>query len=121
MEWEVEFTDEFEAWWNALSPDEQDRVDFGVGLLKERGPELRRPYSDTVKESRHPNMKELRVQHAGDPYRVLYAFDPRRAAILLIGGNKTGDPRWYERMIPVADDLYDEHLATLRKEGLIDG
>lgn len=62
-------------------------------------------------------MRELRIQHAGKPYRVLYAFDPRRTAILLIGGNKTGDNRWYEKHIPMADDLYTEHLKTLKKEG----
>ncbi len=66
-------------------------------------------------------MKELIIQHAGKPYRVLYAFDPRRCAILLIGGDKTGNKRWYETFVPIADKLYDEHLATLRKEGLIDG
>jgi hypothetical protein len=66
-------------------------------------------------------MKELRIQHRGRPYRVLFAFDPRRAAILLIGGNKAGKGRWYEEFVPVADRLYDEHLETLRKEGLLDG
>ncbi len=66
-------------------------------------------------------MRELRVQHAGRPYRVLYAFDPRRSAILLIGGDKTGDDRWYEVNVPIADGLYDEHLETLRKEGQING
>ncbi len=121
MAWEVEFTAEFEAWWDGLTADEQDTVDVGVKMLMVHGPLLHRPHSDTVKGSRHANMKELRVQHRGAPYRVLYAFDPRRSAILLIGGNKTGDARWYDRMIPVADDLYDEHLATLRKEGLFDG
>jgi hypothetical protein len=64
-------------------------------------------------------MRELRVQHRGDPYRILYAFDPRRAAILLIGANKTGDERWYETFVPLADKLYDEHLAQLKKEGLL--
>ncbi len=66
-------------------------------------------------------MKELIVQHAGRPYRALYVFDPRRTAILLIGGDKTGDGRWYERFVPVADNLYDEHLAALTKEGFING
>jgi hypothetical protein len=61
-------------------------------------------------------MKELRIQHAGRPYRVLYAFDPRRSATLLIGGDKTGNDRWYEVFVPVADRLYDEHLATLKQE-----
>jgi hypothetical protein len=69
--------------------------------------------------SKHANMKELRTQHQGRPLRTLFAFDPRRCAILLIGGDKTGDDRFYERMIPIADKLYDEHLAQLRKEGLI--
>ena len=64
-------------------------------------------------------MKELRIQQQGEPYRVLFAFDPRRTAILLIGGNKVGEKRWYERMIPLADRLFEDHLETLRKEGLI--
>jgi hypothetical protein len=64
-------------------------------------------------------MRELRIQHAGEPYRVLYAFDPRRAAILLIGGNKTGDDRWYEKYVPIGDRLYEQHIDTLKKEGLI--
>lgn len=59
------------------------------------------------------------MQHQGRPLRVLYAFDPRRAAILLIGGDKTGRDRWYEEYVPVADRLYDEHLDTLTREGLI--
>ncbi len=66
-------------------------------------------------------MRELRTQHAGRPFRTLYAFDPRRNAILLLGGDKTGDDRWYEVNVPVADRLYDEHLAELKKEGLISG
>jgi hypothetical protein len=61
-------------------------------------------------------MRELRIQHAGRPYRVLYAFDPRRAAILLIGGDKTGDKRWYEVHVPLADRLYEEHLNELAEE-----
>lgn len=64
-------------------------------------------------------MKELRTQHQGRPIRTFFAFDPRRCAILLIGGDKTGDARFYERLIFLADRLYDEHLETLRKEGLI--
>jgi hypothetical protein len=64
-------------------------------------------------------MRELRVQSGGRPLRVFYAFDPRRSAILLIGGDKTGDDRFYERMVPVADQLYDVYIAEIRKEGLI--
>jgi hypothetical protein len=64
-------------------------------------------------------MRELRVQSAGEPLRIFYAFDPRRTAILLIGGNKAGDDRFYERLIPLADRLYDDYLDELRREGLI--
>ena len=66
-------------------------------------------------------MRELRVQHAGRPYRILYAFDPRRIAILLAAGDKTGDDRWYDTFVPIADGLYDRHLADLKEEGTIDG
>ena len=66
-------------------------------------------------------MRELRTQHDGRPFRILYAFDPRRSAILLIGGDKTGNARWYDVHIPIADKLYDEHLEQIKKEGLIDG
>lgn len=121
MEWAVEYTCEFEEWWNSLSEDEQVDIDASVGLLEKRGPNLGYPHSSSVKGSRHGHMRELRVQHRGKPYRVLYAFDPRRVAILLIGGNKTGDNRWYEMFVPIADRLYDEHVETLKKEGLSDG
>lgn len=119
MEWEVEYTDEFEHWWNTLTEEEQEDIDVKVRLLQRIGPRLGRPHSDIVKLSKHANMKELIIQHAGRPYRVLYAFDPRRVAILLIGGGKTGDKRWYEKFVPIADKLYDQHLETLRREGLI--
>lgn len=120
MAWDVEYTDEFETWWNALSEEEQDSVAVYVGLLEARGPQLPHPYSSDVKSSRHGQMRELRVQHQGRPYRVLYAFDPRRVGILLLGGDKTGDNRWYETHVPQADALYDRHLAQLQKERLID-
>jgi hypothetical protein len=120
-EWEVEFTDEFGAWWEGLSEAEQVDVRAEVSLLRRFGPTLGRPHVDSVASSKHGNMKELRVQHRGRPYRVLFAFDPRRAAILLIGGNKTGKGRWYKEFVPIADRLYDEHLETLRREGLLNG
>jgi len=66
--------------------------------------------------SRHSAMRELRVQHQGRPYRVLYIFDPRRVAIPLLGGDKTGDDRWYERSVPLADRLYDNYLAEIEEE-----
>ena len=118
--WEVEYTDEFEAWWNGLSAAEQESVAACVGLLERLGPQLRFPHSSGIESSKHEHMRELRIQHEGRPYRTLYAFDPRRCAILLLGGDKTGRDRWYEENIPRADRLYDQHLAQLRKEGLLD-
>jgi len=117
--WEIEFTDEFGAWWNLLSEQEQESIAASVELLRQLGPHLGRPHVDAIQGSRHSNMKELRTQHQGRPFRTLFAFDPRRCAILLVGGDKTGDDRFYDRMVPVADRLYDEHLLALEKEGLI--
>ncbi len=119
--WDVEYTDEFGRWWESLSEGEQESVAASVGLLEECGPMLGYPHSSGVRASRHGHMRELRTQHDGRPLRTLYAFDPRRAAILLLGGDKTGDDRWYEINVPVADRLYDEHLTQLRREGLLDG
>ena len=121
MAWEVEYTDEFFGWWDSLSEGEQDSIAAIVGILEVRGPKVPYPYSSDVKSSRHGRMRELRIQHESDPYRVLYAFDPRRTAILLIGGNKGGNDRWYDQMVPVADELYDEHLLQLKKENERDG
>jgi len=121
MAWDVEYTDEFGGWWATLDGEEQDAIDIVVGLLEERGPQLSFPQSSNVTTSRHGHMRELRVQYRGRPYRILYAFDPRRVAILLLGGSKAGDDRWYEKHVPIADALYDEHLGELRRDGLIDG
>jgi hypothetical protein len=117
--WTVEYTHEFESWWNTLSAKQQQALERGVGQLEQFGPELGRPLVDTLRQSRHPQMKELRTQVGGRPLRTFFAFDPRRMAILLIGGDKTGDKRFYERMLPEADRLYDEHLNQLRREGLL--
>jgi len=118
--WDVEFTDEFGEWWDGLTGDEQESVTFGVDLLGKVGPGLDYPYSSSVYGSTYGGrMRELRIQHEGRPYRVLYVFDPRRTAILLIGGDKTGKDRWYEENVPVADRIYESHLATLKAEGLL--
>ncbi len=116
MAWEVEFTDEFETWWDALSESEQEDVRASVNLLRECGPSLGRPHVDLITTSQHPNMKELRTQHRGRPYRTLFAFDPRRVAVLLIGGDKTGNDRWYEEFVPRADKIYAEHLRAIEKK-----
>ena len=117
--WEVEYTDEFEDWWGQLTEAEQESVNASVQLLEALGPNLRFPHSSGIETSKHSHMRELRTQHEGMPYRTLYAFDPKRAAILLIGGDKTGNNRWYEEYVPLADSLYDSHLTELRKDGLI--
>jgi hypothetical protein len=85
-------------------------------LLEERGTHLTFPYSSGVTGSRHSSMRELRVQHRGRPYRVLYIFDPRRVPLLLLGGDKTGDDRWYAKNVPLADQLYDSYLAEIEEE-----
>ena len=117
MEWEVEYTDEFEEWWATLSEAEQEDIAAVVELLELKGPQLPFPHSSGISNSKHSHMRELRIQHAGRPYRTLYAFDTRRMAILLIGGDKTGNNRWYDENIPLADKLYDIHLQMLKKEG----
>ncbi len=119
MSWEIEYTDEFGEWWSELSAAGQEDISAIAEILEERGPDLPFPYSSGVEGSKHAHMRELRVQSSGKPLRIFYAFDPRRTAILLIGGDKTGNKRFYKKMIPVADRLYDEHIEVLRKEGLI--
>jgi hypothetical protein len=117
VEWSVEFTDEFEAWWDSLTMEEQEDVRASVNVLRQCGPSLGRPHVDSVAGSGYPNMKELRTQHSGRPYRTLFAFDPRRVAILLIGGDKTGNNRWYEEFVPLADKIYAGHLKEIAGEG----
>src|ERR1022692_402047 len=109
----------FRAWWDALSEEQQDDVAHSVRHLIEFGPALGFPHSSKVGSSRYPQMRELRTQSAGRPLRTLYAFNPLRSAILLIGGEKTGDDRWYEKFVPIADRLFEEHLVELKKEGRI--
>jgi len=115
--WEVEYTDEFGAWWDSLSESIREAVAHDVEVLRAVGPGLGRPFVDTIHGSRHANMKELRTRHRQRQFRVLFAFDPRRCAILLIGGDKSGDPRFYKTIIEHADDLYDRHLRELRSGG----
>jgi hypothetical protein len=116
--WEIEGIDEFEAWFLALSAAEAAAVIAVVDLLAQSGPSLRRPLVGHIKGSRHANMRELIVTY-GD-LRILFAFDPRRTAILLLGGSKTDQwTAWYEKNVPVADERYDAYLAELRKEGLL--
>ena len=116
MAWDVEYTDEFEAWWVDLDEAEQIDIDAVVGLLEEKGPHLPYPYSSDVKGAKYGSIRELRIQHKGKPYRIIYVFDPRRTAILLIGGKKAGGRRWYDKYVPLAERIYENHLQTLKGE-----
>ena len=112
MAWNVEYTDEFGAWWSTLANDQQDDISAVAEVLMEKGPDLPFPYSSGIAGSRHSHMRELRVQSSGKPIRVFYAFDPVRSAILLIGGNKTGKKRFNKK--PIADRLFEDHIAQLK-------
>lgn len=114
MEWDVEYTDEFEGWWSQLSEARQESIVASVQLLIKRGPNLDYPYSSGIKDTKLAHLRELRVQHRGRPIRIFYAFDPRRAAILLIGGDKTGDHQFYKKYIPLAEKIYAQHLKELK-------
>ncbi len=114
MSWDVYFTDPAEKWILGLSDADYEAMMAVIELLEEHGPVLGRPAVDRIEGSRHHNMKELRS--FGGHLRALFAFDPKRRAIVLVGGDKAGDwTGWYERNVPLADRLYDEYL---RHEGL---
>ncbi len=112
--WNVITAPEFTEWFDAVDEDAQVDIREKVRVLEEFGPRLGRSLVDTIKESRHPNMKELRVQSNGRPFKVFFAFDPKRNAVLLIGADKTGDGRFYKKMIPKADAIFDEYLEDLK-------
>ena len=119
MSCEVEYTNEFGQWWEKLNDTQQVDITTIINLLAAKGTALPFPYSSGIKNSKHSHLRELRIQSEGNPLRIFYAFDPRRSAILLIGGDKTGDNRFYDRFVPIADRLYDEYIEELRAEGLI--
>ena len=113
VSWEVEVSDEFVKWYDDLTLNESASVDYSVELLEAAGPVLARPHVDTLYGSKISNLKELRVQHEGRPLRILFAFDPRRVGYLILGGDKTGDNRWYETFIPLAEKIYQQHLEEI--------
>ena len=117
MTWTVILHDAFDAEWNELPEAVQDEVLALMGLLKQFGPTLGRPHVDTLKGSRHANMKELRFTAADGVWRVAFAFDPKRQAILLLGGDKSGgsEKRFYRQLIRKADARFDEHIVQLGK------
>jgi hypothetical protein len=116
VRWDVEYTDQFERWWDRFSEDDQERVQAAVEILESAGPALGAPVGGHARRLRLPNLKEMRPR--GGHLRVLFVFDPRRAAILLLGGDKSGRwQAWYAEAIPEAERLYSEHLRTCERKG----
>jgi len=115
MEWDVQLDEDFAVWLMGLTVEVRNEILAHADLQREHGPHLGRPYVDTLEDSAFTNMKELRVQFRGDPWRILFAFDPNRAAILLVGGNKRGDKRWYKKHQPITDERFQRHLKRLEQ------
>lgn len=118
MEWTVLIGDEFEPEFMALPTEVQDETLAMARLLQHSGPNLGRPHVDTLKDSKHANMKEMRFDAAGGVWRVAFAFDPKRRAILLVAGDKSGgsQKRFYRELIRKADQRFDAHLDRIKKE-----
>ena len=118
MKWAVDLHDDFVREYRELSKDVQDELLANIELLEQFGPQLGRPRADTLNDSRHANLKELRFDAADGVWRVAFAFDPKRKTILLAAGNKSGvsEKRFYRELIRKANDRFDAHLARLKKE-----
>ena len=116
MNWTVEFADEFDAEFDVLPEPVQDELLAQAKVIERFGPAAKRPRVDTLHGSRHSNMKELRFDADRGVWRVAFAFDPRRRAVLLVGGDKSGgsEKGFYRRLIKLADERYDAHLARIR-------
>ena len=114
--WIIDRTEEIAEWIKKLDEDAKEAILKSLLILQEIGSSLGRPYVDTINESKHKNMKELRIQNRQRLFRILFAFDPDRKAILLIGGDKRGDKRFYQKMIPIADALFDKHMEKWRRQ-----
>ena len=113
--WPIERTDEIAGWIETLDDDAKEAILKVLFILSEMGPSLGRPYVDSVNKSRYQNMKELRIQSKQRLFRIFFSFDPERNVILLFGGDKRGDKRFYQSMIPIADRLYERHLKKVKE------
>jgi hypothetical protein len=118
VRWDVEIGDEFDPEFEQMPEDVRIQILAHARLLQQFGPQLGRPRVDTLNDSRHPNMKELRLSAADGEWRVAFAFDTKRKAILLVAGDKSGgsQKRFYKQLIAKADDRFDAHLVRLKKE-----
>ncbi len=115
MQWSLIYHDEFAAWLAAQEEPLQDEALAHLEMLKDRGPLLGRPYVDTLKGSSLANLKELRFEIKRAPIRILFAFDPKRQAVILLGGNKQTTKRWYDINIPIAEKRFRQHVEALSK------
>ena len=113
--WQVETLDAFDEWWQTLTEQEQDDTTAIIELLQEKGAHLPFPFSSGIEGSKFSHMRELRIQSHGDPILIFYAFDPKRTAILIIGGIKTGRGKlFYKDYLPKADKLFEQHLERMK-------
>ena len=117
MDAEVVFTDEFSRWWDTLTSSEREAMRSKLARLEYYGRRLTAPHSKPLKNTRN-GLRELRAYNQGYPLRALYAFVPPATAVVLIGGDKTGDSDFYRRCIPIADDIFDAYIARLETERL---
>lgn len=116
--WEIIETTEYLGWFQGLAEGQRDDVEERLEKLREWGPALTRPYADHIKGSSYSNLKELRIASGGQ-LRILFIFDPKRRAVLLIGGDKSTDSewnKWYRRMIPLAETYYRKYLETMKEQ-----
>jgi hypothetical protein len=116
MAWEIVYSTEFETWLHSLDLDSAKAIARSLGILQEFGPMLGRPQVDTLKGGRLKNLKELRTQCKRCVFRSFFIFDSARNAVILIGGDKTGDKRFYRKMIPLAEEIYDDYIRRFSHE-----
>lgn len=115
MPYELILLDDFATWLDEQEEERRLKILGHLDLLEECGPLLGRPYADTLKGSKITNLKELRIQHKSEPIRILFAFDPKQQAVLILGGSKQADKRWYETNIPIAEKMFFAHVEKQRK------
>jgi hypothetical protein len=116
MPWKLVYLAEYESWRDDQEEDLQDEAAAQLEVLKLFGPTLGRPRVDTLYDSQLPNLKEVRFYFKGAPIRILFVFDPKQQGVIILGGDKSGDKRWYKKHIPIAEKLYAEHLKKQKKE-----
>lgn len=116
MGWTLVYAKQFEDWLDAQVEALQDEAVANLGVLEDIGPALGRPRADTLKGSKLKNLKELRFEFERAPIRILYAFDPKRQGLIMLAGDKSSDKRWYDKNIPIAEDIFEAHLEKLKKE-----